>query len=103
MIFGGFDIYNGYNAVENGETGFGRFLLVSGIARVIGSLLIYLINPFGWLFLLVGIILSLTAYFVRDNEIQLWIKKCILSIDPKIKNKYEDYQEQTKFLGALLK
>lgn len=84
LIFGGFDVYNGWQAAKNGEKGYGRLLILSGSSIIFGSFLIFALNPLGWIAILAGIIFSLLAYFIQDNEIQKWIRKCLLSTDQSI-------------------
>lgn len=94
LIFGGFDVYNGVNASMNGEFAYEAILATSGLLVVIGSALIFFITPFGWLVLLFGIALSLIAYFVKENDIQLWIRKCLLSTDQSIP-RFRTIEEQS--------
>ncbi|UUS64757.1 MULTISPECIES: toxin VasX [unclassified Acinetobacter] len=93
LIFGGFDVYNGWSAANNGEKSYGRFLMASGGLVMLGSIMLFFINPFGWLALIAGIVLSLIAYFVKENDIKLWIRKCLLSTDQSIK-RFDTIQQQ---------
>lgn len=101
LIFGGFDIYNGYMAATNGEVGYGGFLFTSGLAVVIGSVMIFMLNPFGWIAIALGIILSLIAYFVKENNIQIWIQRCLLSTNTE-KKRFSDIFEQTDQLKTVM-
>jgi len=102
LIFGGFDVYNGIKAGVNGEVGFGAFLTASGLMVIIGSGLIFLLNPFGWIVLIVGIILSLIAYWIKENDIQLWIRRSLLSFDNSIK-RFENIEQQVEGLKLVYK
>lgn len=84
LVFGGFDVYNGWNFAKKGEKSYGVLLMMSGTAVIAGSIILFFISPFGWIVLLAGIVLSLIAYFVKENDIQLWIRKCLLSTDQSI-------------------
>lgn len=93
LIFGGFDVYNGVTASLNGEFSYGAILTASGLFVMAGSIMMFMLNPFGWIVLLAGIVLSLIAYFVQDNEIQKWIRKCLLSTDQSI-IRFDTIQQQ---------
>lgn len=84
LIFGGFDVYNGVKAALNGEFSYGAILAASGLFVIAGSIMMFILNPLGWIVLLAGIVLSLIAYLVQENEIQRWIRKCLLSTDQSV-------------------
>jgi len=52
--------------------------------------------------LLVGIILSLIAYFVKENDIQLWIRRSLLSFDNSIK-RFDNIEQQVESLKLVYK
>ncbi len=101
LIFGGFDIYNGFDAIRNGERSYGTYLALSGVAVVLGSYLIFALNPLGWIAIAVGIIFSLIAYFVKENNIQIWIQRCLLSTNTE-KKRFSDIFEQTDQLKLIV-
>ncbi|KEC82352.1 MULTISPECIES: T6SS effector BTH_I2691 family protein [Acinetobacter] len=101
LIFGGFDVYNGYMAASNGEKSFGIVLGLSGVFVIGGSIAIFLLNPLGWIAIAVGIILSLIAYFVKENNIQIWIQRCLLSTNTE-KKRFSDIFEQTDQLKTIV-
>lgn len=84
VVFGGFDINNGWNYIKSGEKSYGTLLMMSGFAVIGGSLMLFFLSPLGWIALIAGIIFSLIAYFIKENDIQLWIRKCLLSTDQSI-------------------
>lgn len=97
LIFGGFDVYNGWNYSKNGEKKYGRLLMLSGGLVIFGSFLMFALSPLGWIALLAGIVFSLIAYFIKENDIQLWVRKCLLSTDQSIK-RFQTIELQTKGL-----
>lgn len=101
LIFGGFDVYNGYVAVRSGEKSYGTFLALSGVAVIYGSYLIFALNPFGWIAIAIGVIFSLIAYFVKENNIQIWIQRCLLSTNTE-KKRFSDIFEQTEQLKTVV-
>lgn len=101
LIFGGFDVYNGYMAASNGEKSFGIMLGLSGVFVIGGSIAIFLLNPLGWIAIALGIILSLIAYFVKENNIQIWIQRCLLSTNTE-KKRFNDIFEQTDGLRSIV-
>lgn len=97
LVFGGFDFYNGIKFTQNGEILYGALLATSGLMVLVGSIAIFLTSPLGWIALLVGIILSLIAYFVKENDIQLWVRRCLLSTDES-DQRFQTIEQQTKGL-----
>lgn len=74
---------------------------VGCILLIIGSALIFVsFTLVGAVLILFAIIISIVAYAVRQNKIQNWMRRCILSMDLSITH-FKDYAQQTAELKGI--
>ncbi|WP_111884757.1 hypothetical protein [Acinetobacter sp. CFCC 11171] len=78
FLTAGWDVWNGGNDISSGKRLDGAITMVSG-GVLIGSLWIMGVLPvLGWGLLALGIGLSIVGLSIKENDMQIWLRRSLL-------------------------
>lgn len=106
VVFGVFDVINGWNSFKSGERTYGGFLIFSGLTMVGSSLFIIFglaTHPIGLIFLALSIGSAIYALYKREKELQKWLRKCFLGNLEEGMIPFGKYEMQLSALNGLFK